>query len=62
MLQNKFLRASQLCFNRSPTNLSYSNAKVLKLQDMINMEFAKFMFKYNNQMLPNSFDFYFINT
>jgi len=27
---------------------------------MIQMEFAKFLFKFNNQMLPNSFDEYFI--
>jgi len=27
---------------------------------MINMEFAKFMFKYSNQILPDSFDNYFI--
>jgi len=27
---------------------------------MINMEFAKFMFKYNSQFLPDSFDNYFI--
>ena len=27
---------------------------------MINMEFAKFMFKYSNKMLPKSFDSYFI--
>jgi len=27
---------------------------------MIQMEFAKFMFKFNNQMLANSFDEYFI--
>ena len=26
---------------------------------MINMEFAKFMFKFNNKMLPESFDCYF---
>jgi len=27
---------------------------------MISMEFAKFMFKYNNQMLLNSFNDYFV--
>ena len=31
----------------------------LKLEDMINMEIAKFMFKFYNEVLPNLFDSYF---
>jgi len=58
MLQNKFLRMYQFCSKTFPTSLLYSNAKILKLVDMINMEFAKFLSKYtyNNQMLLGLFD------
>jgi len=28
--------------------------QVLKLEDMISIEYAKFMFKFNNKMLPDS--------
>ena len=41
------------------TNLLYTRFRVLKLEDMIKMEFAKFIFKYSNDMLPKSFDNYF---
>ena len=44
----------------SPTNYLYSKSRVLKLEDMIKIEKAKFMFKYNNKMLPISFDNYFL--
>ena len=37
----------------------YSKFGVLKLEDMMNMEIAKFMFKFYNKMLPNSFESYF---
>ena len=33
--------------------------KILKLEDMIAMEYAKFIFKFNNHMLPDSFNCYF---
>jgi len=44
LLQNKFFRANQFSSKSHPTYLFYSNAKILKLEDMINAEFAKFMF------------------
>ena len=56
ILQNKTLRAILFCPSRSPTNLPYSKLKVLKLDDTINMEIVKFMFKFNNQMLPDFFN------
>ena len=37
-----------------------TKCRVLKLEDMIKMEKAKFKFKYNNKMLPISFDNYFL--
>ena len=60
ILQNKILRACLFCPRRYETNLLYSRFRVLKLDDMIKMEFAKFIFKYSNNMLPNSFNNYFI--
>ena len=62
ILQNKILRACACLFRprRHETNLLYSRFRVLKLEDMIKMEFAKFMFKYSNYMLPNSFNNHFI--
>ena len=59
ILQNKILKAILFCPSCSPTNLPYSKLKVLKLDDMINMEIAKFMFKFNNQMLPDFSNKYF---
>ena len=59
ILQNKILRAILFCPSRSQTNLLYSKRKVLKLNDMINMEIANFMFKFNNQMFQDFFNNYF---
>ena len=59
-LQNKILKACLFCPRRYETNLLCSRFRVLKLDDMIKMEFAKFIFKYSNNMLPNSFNNYFI--
>ena len=54
ILQNKILRASLFLPMHHPTNLLYTKFGVLKLDDMIKMELAKFMFKFNNKMLTNS--------
>ena len=59
ILQNKIIRACLLCSRRDSMALLHSKFGVLKLEDMINMEIAKFMFKFYNKMLPNSFDSYF---
>ena len=57
---SKILRACLFCPRRYETNLLYSKLRVLMLDDMIKMEFAKFIFKYSNNMLPNFFNNYFI--
>ena len=59
ILQNKIIRACLFCSRRDSTALLYSKFGVLKLEDKINMEIAKFMCKFYNRMLPNSFDSYF---
>jgi len=60
VLQNKILRACLFSSTKYKTNLLYSRLKILKIEDMIEMQYAKFMFKFNNQMLPTSFNNYFI--
>ena len=57
--RKKIIRACLFCSRRDSTALLYSKFGVLKLEDMINMEIAKFMFKFYNKMLPKSFDSYF---
>ena len=61
ILQNKFIRASLICAKEKPINFFYSkfNTSTLMLTDMIKIEFAKFMFKYNNRLLPPSYNNYF---
>ena len=49
------------CSKQDRTNLLYFKLKILKLEDMIAMEYAKFIFKFNNHMLPDSFNCYFTN-
>ena len=60
ILQNKILRASLFLPMHHSTNLLYTKFCVQKLDDMIKMKLAKFMFKVNNKMLPNSFNNYFL--
>ena len=60
ILQNNILRACLFRPLHHPTNSLYSDCSVLKLEDMIKMEFAKFMFKFNNNILPTSFNNYFL--
>ena len=60
ILQNNILRACLFRPLHHPTNSLYSDCYVLKLEDLIKMEFAKFMFKLTNNMLPTSFNNYFL--
>ena len=59
ILQNKILRASLFLPMHYPTTLLYTKFCALKLDDMITMELAKFMLKFN-KMLRNSFNNYFL--
>ena len=45
-LQNKFIRACLFQPRKTHVNLLFSKFPVLKLKDVINMEFAKFMCQY----------------
>ena len=49
ILQSKILRAMLFCSKQDQTNLLYFKLKILKLEDMIAMEYAKFIFKFNNK-------------
>ena len=44
ILQNKILRAMLFCSKQDRTNLLYFKLKILKLEDMTAMEYAKFIF------------------
>ena len=46
-------------FKQYRTKLLYSKLKILKLDDMIAIDYTKFIFKFNNHMLPDSFNYYF---
>ena len=59
MLQNEIFGAMFFCSKQYQTNLLYSKLKILKLDDMIAMECAKLIFKFNIHMLPDSFYYYF---
>ena len=56
VLQNNILRVCLFRPRNCSTTSLYSKLKVSKIKDMFQMEIAKFMFKFNNQMLPSFFD------
>ena len=59
ILQNKFIRASFFYAKEKPINFLYYKFNTFMLTDMIEIEYAKFMFKYNNRLLPPSSNNYF---
>ena len=52
-LQNRFLRASLFRPSRFSVNALYFEFGVLKLDDMIDMEYAKFLFRFSNKSNQN---------
>ena len=60
ILQNRFLRASLLRKSDCLINVLYSTFGVLKLDDMNGMEQVKFLFRFNNNMLPDYSKNYFV--
>ena len=59
VLRNNILKACLFRPRNYPTTSLYSKLIVVKIKDMFQMEIAKFMFKFNNLMLPFFFDSYF---
>ena len=57
-LQNRFLRASLFLEGRCPLNVMYSEFGVLKLEDMLAMEYAKFLHRFSHKMLTDYFKNY----
>ena len=47
ILQNRFLRASLFHDSRTSINVLYNEFRVLKLEDMIDMEFIKFVLNFS---------------
>ena len=61
VFRNRLLRSSLFCKNDCSINDLYSTFGVLKLDDMIDMEHAKFLFRFNNNnILPDHFKNYFV--
>ena len=56
-----FLRASLFQKRRYPLYVMYSKFGVLKFDDMLKMEYAKFSHKFSSNMLPEYFKNYFID-
>ena len=59
VLQNKF--SSLFLPRNSPIDCVWVKFQILKLKDMIKFEFAKFIFKFENNMLPLSLNNYFVD-
>ena len=60
VLQSRFLRASLFRKSDRPINVLYSTFGVLKLDDMIDLEHAKFLFRFNDNTLPDYLKNYFV--
>ena len=58
-LQNKALRIILKCPIRSNKTPQYYKFKILKLEDLYNLEIAKFMHKFSPKKLPINFNDYF---
>ena len=63
IMQNKIIRASLFCHKRTLIGNLYVNFHVLKLSDLIKLhvEYVKFMYQFENNLLPVSFKKYFSN-
>ena len=60
ILQNKALRIISNKQRWTNSTILYSGLKILKFQDLIKLEIAKFMFSYDNCQLPPIFVNYFL--
>ena len=61
IMQNKIIRASLFCHKRTLIGNLYVNFHVLKLSDLIKLEYVTFMYRFENNLLPVSFKKYFTN-
>ena len=60
ILQNKALHIISNKQRWTNSTILYSGLKILKFQDLIKLEIAKFMFSYDNCQLPPTFVHYFL--
>ena len=61
IMQNKIIRASLFCHKRTLIENLHDNFHVLKLSDLIKLEYVKLMYWFENNLLPVSFNKYFTN-
>ena len=52
IMQNKIIRASLFCHKRTLIENLYVKFYVLKLSDLIKLEYVKFMYQFENNLLP----------
>ena len=57
-LENRFSRVRVFREKRCPLNVMYSEFGVLKLEDMLAMEYSKFLHRFSRNMLPDYFKIY----
>ena len=61
IMQNKIIRVGLFCHKRTLIGNLYVNFHVLKLSDLIKLEYVKFMYRFENNLLSVSFKKYFTN-
>ena len=61
IMQNKIIRASLFCQKRTLIGNLHVIFHVLKLSDLIKLEYVKLMYRFENNLLPVSFNKYFTN-
>ena len=61
IMQNKIIRASLFCHKKTLIGNLYVNFDVLKLSDLIKLEYVKLMYWFENNLLPVFFNKYFTN-
>ena len=59
VVQNKFIRFCLFLLKSTNINYLFHKFNVLKINNIIKFSYAKFMFKYTHNMLPETFSDYF---
>ena len=62
VMMNRAIRCILFLDNRETCTEFFAKNNILHIQDLFKLEVAKFMFRYNNNLLPTNFDNYFIKS